>query len=219
MTGDDDEFVRLREAPEAFGPDALVAQSQAEREVKPFVAPTEIPDKLEDRIAQFGDMLKQLIPPTPATWELQAHVADLIWSGDLVAFGIQVAPTPGAEPELIPRHMFSDPAKVNWGNSRIKKSGRAYEDVMVRWAHEIQSQPAQDGPPAPRPNGRPTKQEEINALIDEIGAEGVNLNSMKREQACDLLRAEAEKRGLNPAIGYSDPVLKRAITFKLGPRK
>jgi hypothetical protein len=116
--------------------------------------------------------------------------------------------------------MFSDATKVNWANSRVKKSGRLYEEVMVRWAaseaptHAVQGQTS-----APRPNGRPTKQDEIHRLIDEIGEAGFDLNSIKREPACDFLRAEAEKRGFNTTIGYSDPVLKRALMFKLGPRK
>jgi len=222
MARGDFEFVWLWEAPERFGPKKLIVASRAENVVRPFKQPTEFPDKFEDRMAQFSDILKQVFPPKPATEELRAVVAEMLSSGELEAFGIQVRPSPGVEPELVPRHMFSDPLKVNWDNSRIKRSGREYEEIEVR--RSVAKAPEPPAPAArsqraPRPNGRPTKQEEIHALIDEITKGGFDLNSINREPACDLLRAEAKKRGLNPAIGYSDPVLKRAINLKIGPRK
>jgi hypothetical protein len=222
MDADDEEFVWLWQAPEAFGPEDLVAASRAENVVRPFKNPTEFPEKFEDRMALINDIAKQIFPLKPATEELRAVVAEMIYAGELEAIGIQVAPAPSLEPEPVPRHMFSDPLKINWGNSRIKKSGREYEEIEVRWSVAPTPPPptsAMTKPLGPRPNGRPTKQDEIHGLIDEITDGGFDLNSTTRKQACDFLCAEAEKRGFNTAIGYSDPVLKRALTFKLGPRK
>lgn len=215
MMQEDDEFVWLWEAPEVFGPSKLVEASAAENKPRPFVAPAIVPETFAERMALVGEMAKELFPLKPATEKLRAHVAGMLHSGELEAFGIQVSPAPSAEPEPVPRHMFSDALKINWANSRIKKSGREYEEIEVRRTRPI----APKATPASRRNGRPTKQDEILEIIDEITRSGFDLNSIKREPACDRIRAEAVKRNLNISIGYSDPVLKRALTVKLGPRK
>ena len=222
MASSDSEFVWLWEAPERFGPKKLVAASRAENVVRPFENPTEFPDKLEDRLALASEIFKQVFPPKPATEELRARVAEMLWSGQLEAFGIQVAPSPSTEPERLPRHMFSDPIKINWASSSVKKSGREYEDIEVRRA----STAAARSPAAPaelptvvRSNGRPTKHDEIVGVIVAIGKGGFDLNSIDRKTACDRVRDEAQRRRFNIAIGYSESVVKRALNQVLGQRK
>jgi hypothetical protein len=222
MARRDGEFVWLWEAPERFGPKKLVAASKAENAPRIFKNPTEFPEKFEDRMAIINDIAKQIFPPKPSTEELHAIIAEMIQDGELEAFGIQLKPAAGLEPERVPLHMFSDPLRVNWDGSRVKRSGREYEQIKVRRRVEQTSEPSVPPPiksHQPRPNGRPTKQDEIHRVIDEIAEAGFDLNSINREPACHLIRTEAIKRGLNTAIGYSDPVLKRAINLKLGPRQ
>jgi hypothetical protein len=221
MTKGQSEFVWLREAPETFGPRKLVAASRAENKIRPFENPAKIPEKLEDRLALADAMFKQIFPPKPATEELRARIAEMLWSGELEAFGIQVAPSPGAEPERLPRHMFSDPLRIIWATSSVKKSGRHYEEIEVRrTAIEASSTSQADAPPTvSRRNGRPTKHDEILAVIAAIAADGFDLNSIHRKPACDRVRAEAKKRGFNPSIGYSESVIKRALNQALGQRK
>ena len=67
--------------------------------------------------------------------------------------------------------------------------------------------------------GSPSKANEIAKAIDGLMAHGVDLTNMERPKARALIRTFAsEKLNANVAIGYSDPVIQRALFLRFGKR-
>jgi hypothetical protein len=90
-----------------------------------------------------------------------------------------------------------------------------------------------DSPAEPRPSktapqesiaeaqpGRPTKMAEIKQAIDILLKNGVDLASIPRPKAYKAVRqCAASELKSNTQIGFSDPVIQRALLNRFGPRR
>jgi len=70
----------------------------------------------------------------------------------------------------------------------------------------------------PTPAGRPSKSAEIEAAIDALTAEGVDLSKLPRKDAHLRIRQKAAKLGANVEVGFSLPVIQRVLVRRYGPR-
>jgi hypothetical protein len=68
------------------------------------------------------------------------------------------------------------------------------------------------------PQGRPSKNAEIEAATEALLAEGVELPKLPRKDACALIRQKAAVLGANVEIGFSDPVIQRSLVRRYGRR-
>ena len=66
--------------------------------------------------------------------------------------------------------------------------------------------------------GRPTKNAEIDAAIEALIAEGVELPKLPRKDACALIRQKAAGHGASLEVGFSDAVIRRSLVRRYGPR-
>jgi hypothetical protein len=66
--------------------------------------------------------------------------------------------------------------------------------------------------------GRPTKSAEIEAAIEALAAEGVELPKLSRKDACMLIRRKAAELGASVEVGFSDPVIRRSLVRRYGFR-
>jgi hypothetical protein len=69
-----------------------------------------------------------------------------------------------------------------------------------------------------RIRGRPTKNADIEAAIEALIAEGVELPKLPRKDACALIRQKAAGHGASVEVGFSDPVIRRSLVRRYGPR-
>ncbi len=77
---------------------------------------------------------------------------------------------------------------------------------------------ARCAPIGPTPPGRPSKNAEIEAAIDALTAEGVDLSKLARKDAYSRIRQKAAKLGAKVGVGFSDPVIQRLLVRRYGPR-
>ena len=69
------------------------------------------------------------------------------------------------------------------------------------------------------PPGRPTKRAEIERAIDDLVLSGVNLANMPRPTAYKAVKNRAAELGSNTKIGFSNPVIQRALQDRFGRRR
>jgi hypothetical protein len=70
----------------------------------------------------------------------------------------------------------------------------------------------------PTPAGRPSKNAEIEAAIDALTPEGVDVSKLPRKDAYARIRQKAAKLGANVEVGFSVPVIQRVLVRRYGPR-
>ncbi|HLH11954.1 MAG TPA: hypothetical protein VKV77_08765 [Methylovirgula sp.] len=70
----------------------------------------------------------------------------------------------------------------------------------------------------PKPLGRPSKAAEIEAAIDALAADGIDLSKLARKDAYSRILQKAAKHGANVDVGFSIPVIQRALVRRYGPR-
>jgi hypothetical protein len=68
------------------------------------------------------------------------------------------------------------------------------------------------------PLGRPSKNVEIQAAIEALAAESVELPKLSRKDACARIRQKATELGANVEVGFSNPVIQRSLVRRYGPR-
>jgi hypothetical protein len=73
-------------------------------------------------------------------------------------------------------------------------------------------------PFGPTPAGRPSKNAEIEAAIDKLISEGINLSKLPRKDAHSRICHTAARLGANVEVGFSAPVIRRALVRRYGPR-
>jgi hypothetical protein len=66
--------------------------------------------------------------------------------------------------------------------------------------------------------GRPSKNAEIWAAIDALVADGIDLSKVPRKDAYLRVREKAVRLGANVEIGFSEPVIRRMLLRRYGPR-
>jgi hypothetical protein len=66
--------------------------------------------------------------------------------------------------------------------------------------------------------GRPSKNAEIEAAIDALTAEGVDLSKLPRKDAYARICQMAAKLGANIEVGFSAPVIQRVLVRRYGRR-
>ena len=68
--------------------------------------------------------------------------------------------------------------------------------------------------------GRPSKEQIIARIIDELTAQGIDFNSMPRDAARGKILEYAERTlKENTKVGFSIPVIQRVLFRKLGHRR
>lgn len=80
------------------------------------------------------------------------------------------------------------------------------------------SAPAVSKPVGPTPAGRPSKSAEIEAAIDALMTEGVDLSRLARKDAYSRICQKATTLGANVEVGFSAPVIQRVLVRRYGPR-
>ena len=68
--------------------------------------------------------------------------------------------------------------------------------------------------------GRPSKTLEIEQAIESLSGKGVDLTKMSRRKACtEIKKCAARELKSNTEIGFSDPVIQRALFKRFGRRR
>lgn len=213
-------FIWLHSVPETFGSAKLLSKVRAEERAiqKARATPSEMSDDPTKQFELLMESLGKLMPPQPAYLELRKSVANQLHEGSLEAWGIQVVPLPGREPELVPRHMFSNPAAIKWASNKIKKSGRIYEDIQVRRA--LVPMPSVTKRPITEKgrNGRPSKESSIVEILHSLFKSPEEANLIPRKEAYGLILDEAKRQNIPTEIGFSKPVLLRCLNREFGNR-
>ncbi len=128
---------------------------------------------------------------------------------------IAAKPTSGTSREPVPPFLFDKPkAKCKAGT--IEDFWSHFEAVGVQPL--ASSAPAVSKQVGPMPPGRPSKSATIEAAIDALTAEGVDLSKLPRKDAYSRIRQKAAKLGANVEVGFSVPVVQRALVRRYGPR-
>jgi hypothetical protein len=70
----------------------------------------------------------------------------------------------------------------------------------------------------PTPGGRPSKNSEIEAAIDKLTAEGINLSKLPRKDAHSRICHTAATLGADVEVGFSAPVIRKVLVKRYGPR-
>jgi hypothetical protein len=116
--------------------------------------------------------------------------------------------TAGMSWERVLPFLFDNP-KVKWRARNIETAGTQpvprVAQVVSKWG-------------APTPGGRPSKNAEIEAAIDKLTAEGINLSKLPRKDAHSRICQTAAKLGANVEVGFSLPVIQRVLVRRYGPR-
>ncbi|MFZ0557934.1 MAG: hypothetical protein WAM55_01435 [Methylovirgula sp.] len=121
----------------------------------------------------------------------------------------------GASREPVPPFLFDKPnAKCDVGTN--ENFGSHFEAVRVQPL--ASSARAAIKQVAPTPPGRPSKSATIEAAIDALTAEGVDVSKLSRKDAYSRIREKASKLGANVEVGFSVPVVQRALVRRYGPR-
>jgi hypothetical protein len=66
--------------------------------------------------------------------------------------------------------------------------------------------------------GRPSKNAEIDAAIDALTLEGMDLTKLPRKDACERIRQKAAELGTSVEVGFSLAVIQRSLVRRYGPR-
>jgi hypothetical protein len=114
-----------------------------------------------------------------------------------------------------PTFLFDEP-KAKWEAGTNENFGSRFEAVRVR--SFARGAPAVSEQVAPARAGRPSKNAKIEAAIDALTAEGVDLSKLPRKDAYSRIRQKAAKLGVNVEVGFSVPVIQRVLVGRYGPR-
>jgi hypothetical protein len=92
-------------------------------------------------------------------------------------------------------------------------------DLQSHTPSPLASKRIENGPLPSGARGRPSKTPEIEHSIDTLLEKGVALAKMPRPKAYAAVRKAADELKYNTEIGFSDPVIQRALGRRFGPRR
>ena len=92
-------------------------------------------------------------------------------------------------------------------------------DMQSHTPSPLASKRIENGPLPSGARGRPSKTPEIEHSIDTLLEKGVALAKMPRPKAYGAVRKAAAELKYNTEIGFSDPVIQRALSRRFGPRR
>jgi hypothetical protein len=227
-------FVPLRSAPWIFASKRLRSARYAVQEASQKSQKSQLAE-LEERkkrasenpaevsevmLETFNDMIEGLKKWSAPELAMEASLLEKLQEGKLEAFGVQTAPKQSREFESIPSHFFLD-AKINWYGNKLTNFGVTYTAVRIRRLITSQStQKAIEGVPVrSAARGRPSKTPEVERAIDHLLEKGVALAKIPRPDAYKAVRKAANNLKYNTEIGFSDPVIQRALSRRFGPRR
>ena len=151
---------------------------------------------------------------------MREHLLQKLREGKLEACGVESAPNQKRHLEVLPEHFFVD-AKIKWDGNKVTNFGVTYSAVRVRRpiASEATPKAIEEGPSLSRARGRPSKTPEVERAIDHLLERGVALAKIPRPDAYKAVRKAANELKYNTEIGFSDPVVQRALSRRFGPRR
>jgi len=213
----------LSEAAWAFAPPHLRAEARRDKrpnlpDVHPGLTQEEAKALLPPLFQGATDYFVLLSAPIR---EMREKLLEKLRKRSVMALGIETKPSLSRVPIDIPSHMFADFPKINWERSTIENFGLRYEHVRIYHRDESCGCLLQSRPAAPMPTnaaGRPSKESEIGAAISRIADKGIRIASMPRKAAYELVRNEATAMNRDTSVGYSDPVIQRALSRRFGKR-
>jgi hypothetical protein len=179
--------------------------------------PAEVSKVMLDTFNDIAEGLKKWSAPELA---MEVSLLEKLQDGKLQAFGVQSAPKQSREFETIPSHFFLD-AKINWSGNKLTNFGVTYTAVRIRppIAGEAAPKAIEEEPVPSGARGRPSKAPEVERAIDHLLEKGVALAKIPRPAAYNAVRKAANELKYNTEIGFSDPVVQRALSRRFGPRR
>lgn len=215
-------LVPLRDAPEKFASPHLWRELD-EALARPLPPPTNINEQNGVEGMRVAGMA---IARALEAWSTRSEPFDKmrkalvqrLRDSKLEAWGVQSAPKQKLNLERIQSHFFSD-AKINWNRNRISNFGVIYVAVGI-----CRSVPAPNNKnilSSKNPSlGRPSKASDVERAIDLLIERHVDVAAMPRPNAYRAIRRCAERDlKANTSIGFSDPVIQRALQRRFGPRR
>lgn len=202
--------VKLRED------DILAHSAPFDRVRDPPMSPEQAMADFINSARTFNERLQAV---NSAVWAMQqALIAGLI-RGKFEARGIRAPASPKLVREQIPSQFFEGRPKLKWDRGSASNLGIAFEHVEVRRVAKVLSLVARSGRQEGRSEpGRPSKVDRVIKAINAVTARGEDLNAIKRKVAYNRIRAELTRTGIDVSIGFSDPVIQRALVLTLGKR-
>ena len=182
------------------------------------------PERFAEAFKILGEALSAMQTDTRVRseplWAMQKSLVQKLEVGKLEACGVQSSPKQKRTLEVLPEHFFVD-AKINWAENKVTNFGVTYGSVRVRRpiASEARPKAIEEGPLPSRARGRPSKTPEVERAIDHLLERGVALAKMPRPDAYKAVRKAANELKYNTQIGFSDPVVQRALSRRFGPRR
>ena len=168
-----------------------------------------VPERLVGAINCFSKIGDALLHKRKLEESLREELLDRLYNGDLTATAYREAPSTSASPVKLPADDFES-AEADWENARLFINGKTFGRVRITDEYAIE--------PAKLPKsrrGRPGSTAVINAAIDRLIAQGVDMSGMHRATAAQCIRDElhvVHKTG----DGFSDINLSKRITAKCG---
>jgi hypothetical protein len=152
-------------------------------------------------------------------WEMQTLLLQQLSKGKFEAFGIMTKPEIGRDLQRIPTFIFENSSKVKWEQNAIENVGHKFEAIKVRRAGSGSVKFSPIGKSL-KEKGRPSKADEINKAIDGLLAQGMDLANMERPRAQGKIKKYArDELKANTNVGYSKPVIQRALFLRFGKRR
>jgi hypothetical protein len=225
-------LIPLKDAPWAFASKRLrstryAAQETSGKSKKSQLSSTEL-EAIQTNPAEasklmletFNEIFEGLKKSSAPELAMAASLLQKLQEGKLEAFGVQLAPKQSREFESIPSHFFLD-AKINWNGNKLTNFGVTYTAVRIRRpiASEAAPKAIEEGPSPSGARGRPSKTPEVERAIDYLLEKGVALAKIPRPDAYKAVRKAANELKYNTEIGFSDPVVRRALSRRFGPRR
>jgi hypothetical protein len=223
-------LISLENAPWAFAPPRLRNErfraaeraDEAAKSSKWGSKPTsgKAAETFESFAKGLGEIVEDLRIRSAPELAMRQHLLKKLREGKLEACGVQFAPKQKSQLESIPEHFFVD-AKINWNGNKVTNFGVTYTAVRVQRpvAREAAPKAIGEGPLPSGVRGRPSKTPEVERAIDHLLEKGVALAKIPRPAAYKAVRKAANELKYNTEIGFSDPVVQRALSRRFDPRR
>ena len=156
------------------------------------------------------------------TGMMETDVRLKIATGELLAFGIQTAPSPDNSATLIPVVFFqAESVTIDWERSELNGLGRSFSDVRVcSFGNQIGETDVSKNPPPEavqilekRGGGRTNKYQQVREILEVLFAEP----SYAAMAAAPLLEAfnRAYLEKFRPPVGKISPIGERSLRYHL----
>jgi hypothetical protein len=214
---------QLRDAISKFAPRSLKLKLNQTESNTILPKDVDFSGSFLDRLHRMQPYMFAILDRNNARREINSKMTDYLFeslrSGRLIAQGIQTKPVIGHEKKIIPEFLFEDP-QIDLEKNAIENFGQRYEGVRIHQPKggigSTASLPRASASLAR--TGRPSKQGEIERAIDAVTSEGIALSQIPRKTARDMVRQKAKELGSNTDLGFSDPVIQRALVARFGRR-